>query len=143
MTAILNEAPSPEKVLGARGTSQWAMTPLGDACRLLEHAADKLLVSRSHKGVHTIYVDNGSGVWQQSQDKLEWLILESALGWQHQVQETAMNDRDFHGHNAAKAANWAVRAARPKGVTECLAKMDQAIESLRELKMLRGAHAVP
>ena len=136
VTVILQEAATPEKVLGARGTGQWALTPLGDACRLLEHAADQLLVSRSHEGVHTIYVDNGSGVWQPSKDKLERLILESALAWQHQVQETAMTDRDFHGHNAGKAANWAVRAARPKGVTECLAKMDQAVEALREYEML-------
>ena len=117
--------------LDGEGVHEWSLTPLGDAVRLLEYAADKLLVAKDHRGVYWPYADNGFGVWLNDSAGLERLIVESAREWQGRIQKAAMTMDEGNGEVAARAARWAVRAAKPTGTRECLESIGKAVELMK------------
>ena len=109
------------------GQTDFSLTPLGDARRLLDYAASDLLPVRDSVGRHTLLVDNGHGVWLRDHDRLETLIIDSAKSWQSD--STA---RALRGDGTPAAANdvhrYIMRLARPTGRRECLETVGVAIE---------------
>ena len=105
----------------------WARSPWGDAARLLDRHAERLLVvfdPEDQMRATLRILDEETGIWRDDRPRIEQLLIETARAW---------DNSGFTSDEAQRVRAHAVKSATPEGRIRVLASVGPAYRDLEQV----------